>query len=181
MINVLPPEVKSQLNYAKRNSRLLRYVSLTGLVLLALSALLGTGFWYADRQINSYQQSLAIKQTERQSHAETEAKIESLQANLNLIDKLLTEKTRYSILLNDLAAVLPDNSYITHLTLTGDDKEPLEISVATDSFNRAAEVRNGLISSKRIKSADIQNVSENEDGEGYNAVIIAAFEPGQAR
>lgn len=181
MINILPPELRSQINYSKRNTQLLKYLFNGLIVLMVLGGLLGGSFWYANRQINHYQQTLAARQSERGGYQEIEAKVATLQSSLSLIDKLLTEKTRYSALLADLAATLPPSAYIIHLSLSGDEKDPLEMQVNVDSFNRAAELKNGLIQSRRIKSADIQSISRDDEGSGYNVVIVAAFEPGQAR
>ena len=181
MINILPPELKSQLNYSRRNAVLIKYLSWALLTGTLLFGLIGAGLWYANRQIADYQQTLAARQSQRSDYQSTETNVQSLQANLGLIEKLLNEKTHYSKLLADLASALPTGAYITHMSLTGDDKKPLELLVNVDSFNRAAEVRNGLISSSRIKSADIQTISENEEGSGFIVALVAAFEEGQAR
>ncbi len=181
MINILPPELKAQINYSKRNSLLLKRLGWVWLVGILLAALVIGSLWYANRQIMNYEQTLAARRGQRADYQAIEVKVQSLQANLGLIEKLLNEKTHYSNLLGDLAAALPTGSYITHMSLTGDDKKPLELAVNVDSFNRAAEVRNGLIGSARIKSADIQSIAKNDEGSGFVVAIVAAFETGQAR
>ncbi|MBI4101049.1 hypothetical protein HY441_01070 [Candidatus Microgenomates bacterium] len=181
MINILPPDIKQQINYSKRNVRLLRYLLLSALVLGLVLVLVGGSYIYANRQIKQLEKTLATRQQERQDYKDIEAKVQTLQSNLGLIEKLFTEKTKFSVLLNDLSAVLPDGSYINEITLTGDDKKPLEMIVTVDSFNKAAETRNALIQSARIKSADIQTITKNDAGSGFSVEIVAAFESGQAR
>lgn len=181
MINILPTEIKQQLYYSKRNAKLVPYL-LLGLVLAGLlSGLFLASFWYADRQTSRLNATLSIQRQERQTYQATEDKVKAFQSNLSLIEKLLAEKTTYSQLLKDVAAVLPADSYVNHLTLTGDDSKPLELLVTVDSFNRAAELRNSLIASPRFASADIQSISQNEENDLYSVVIIAAFDKGQAR
>lgn len=181
MINILPTETKSELRYARLNSLLLKHLIVTFTAGLLLIMLISGARWYANHQLKDYQAEISARQSQLSSFKADEQKIAQLQANLGLIDKLLTGRTQYSELLDDLADNLPPQAYLTQLTLTGDDTKPLEIKVNTDSFNRAAEVRNGLLRSKRIQSADIQNVSRNEEGGGYTLVLVLAFAPGGAR
>lgn len=180
MINILPPDLKAQINYSKQNVRLLKYVFLALIIGSTLIALLVGAMWYGDRQINNLQETLSSKQQARQSYKEMEQRVDTLQSNLVLIEKLFTEQNRYSALLKDLAAALPAGSYINQMSLLGDESKPLEILITTDTFERAAEVRNALVASARIKNADIQSISEGEEG-GFRVAIVAAFEPGAAR
>lgn len=181
MINVLPPQTKQEVNYAKQNSKLLRFIGLTLLVEILLGTLLAAGFLYADKQTEEYQANLASRQQQRSSFEAVKKDVERLRSTLSTIDSLLNEKTQYSALLRDLAAALPDNTYIMQTQLTGDDTKPMEIQVSTDSIDRAAQVRNGLIQSERIKSADIQSVTGDEDSGRYTAILVVAFEKGGAR
>ena len=181
MINILPPDVKQQQRFAKSNSKLLKYLALALITFGALAGLLIFSIWYGQEQVAGYEQILQARQSQREAYQSTEQDVEKLQSNLDTIDKLLNEKTKYSALLSDLAAALPQNSYINHLVLTGDDSQPLEMLVTTDSFNRAAEVRNGLIQSDRISSADIQSVRKDEQTKAFTVVLVLAFEKGQAR
>ncbi|MBI3983674.1 PilN domain-containing protein [Candidatus Microgenomates bacterium] len=181
MINILPTDIKQQLNYAKRNARLVRYLMLGVMLAVLLGALFLSSFWYADRQIGRLRATLDSQRQQRETYQATEDKVKAFQGNLGLIEKLLAEKTVYSQLLKDLAAVLPAGSYINHLTLTGDDTKPLELLVTVSSFNRAAELRNSLIKSPRFVSADIQSISQNEENNLYSVSIVAAFDKGQSR
>lgn len=181
MINVLPPEAKSQLKYSQLNSRLLRYLMLGLGAGALLISLLFASLIYGDKQIESYQSTLDMRQAQRKDYQEIEDDVKTLKSNLSLINSLLNEKTTYSALLEDLAAALPSNSFITQMQLTGDEGKPMEIIVNTDSFNRAAEVRNGLISSDRIKSADIQTVTRSKESSDFIVVLVLAFEKGAAR
>lgn len=181
MINILPPEIKQQLSYARRNTKLLRQLLVSFAVATLLAGLMWLSFWYVNKQTLDYQAALGHRQADREAYKDVELKVQTMQSNLGLIEKLLNEKTKYSALLDDLAATLPSGSYINHLSLTGNEKEPLELLITVDSFNKAAELRNSLIASARIKSADIQSVTEDKKTGSFNVVIIAAFEPGQAR
>lgn len=180
MINILPPDLKNQIYFSKRNVQLVRYNLLALIIGAVLIALLFGSMWYANRQIDEHKKILAERQQARTDFQETETRVTTLQSNLLLIEKLFTEQTRYSALLRDLAAAMPRGAYINQVQLLGTDKEPLELLITTDTFDRAAEVRNALVASDRIANADIQSISAADDGD-FSVIIIAAFEGGQAR
>ncbi len=181
MINILPPELKEQISFAKRNNRLLRLLIIGLMVAILLGALMIGSLWYVNRQITNLDQVLASRQQAANAYQDTETKVQALESNLNILQKLLIQKTHYSALLSDLASTLPSGAYINHLVLTGDDTQPMEILLTAKSFNQAAQIRNALSQSSRIKSADIQSITKNQDSKGYNVVIIVAFQPGEAR
>lgn len=181
MINILPPDVKKQLNFSKRNTVLLRRLLQALAVLALLAGVLVYSFWYSSRQITDYETALSRRQADREAYKDVEAKVQTLQSNLGLIEKLLNEKNQFSSLLDDFASALPPGSYINQLTLTGKEKEPLELVIIVDSFNKAAQVRTALINSDRIKSADIQNIAGDEKSGKFTVTIIASFEAGKAR
>lgn len=181
MINILPPQLKQQVRYSKRNVLLLRYLmtALGASTLLAIVII--TSLWFSSRQISSLKTSLQERQQERASYKDTETKVQSLQSSLNLIDKLLTERTEYSGVLGDLASVLPSGAYISSMTLTGEDDKPMQIIVFADSINTAGLIRNSLLTSPRINSADIQSITRDDENNVFSVDIIVAFEKGQAQ
>ena len=180
-VNILPPQLKSQLSYSRRNVVVVHYIILVLLVAGGLSLILVGGSWYASRQINRLNQTLADRQKQRAAYKDTEANVKTLQANLSAIEKLFNEKTTYSAVLADFAAVLPPGSYLNKVTLNGDDKKPLELLVTADSFNTAGLVRNSLLKSPRLKSVDVQSINKDDKTGDFTVSLIAAFKEGQAR
>ncbi len=181
MINILPTEVKEELEYSKKNVRVRNYLFLALLVFILLIAAIGAAYWYGGKQINSLRATLSDRQTQRALYKDTESKVQTLQSNLGLIEKLLNQKTQFSDLLNDIAAVLPSGTYINAINLTGDDKKPVQILVTASSLNQAGLVRNALLKSERISVVDIQSITQKEDSPEYTVDLIVAFKEGQAR
>jgi Tfp pilus assembly protein PilN len=181
MINILPTHVKEQLSYSKHNVKLRRYVMLTLVMVLTLSGVLFLGYRYANNQTVDLQKNLVEQQKQRGAFKDTEAKVQSLQSNISLIEKLFTQQTKFSVLINDLAAVLPAGTYINNLTLTGDDKKPLKLLVTANNFATAGLVRNALLQSSRISTVDIQSISQKDGSSEYVVDLIIAFKEGKAR
>lgn len=181
MINILPPELKQQMTFSHYNVRLVRYLVLILIFdVLLLAATFGS-FRAADYQLKAQGQVVAARDQDLNRFRQVETDVRELQSSLNLIEKLFNEKTQFSALLSDLAAVMPPGSYINSIVLTGDDKTPLKVLISTNSITAAGVVRNGLLKSPRIKSADIQNIAKTQDSDLFTVDISIAFQEGQAR
>ena len=180
-INLLPPQIKEQLAYSKRNIHLRRYVVLLALVAVSLASLIAGVYWYSGQQVDRLSQTLSDRQKQRSAYKDTEAKLQSLQSSVGLIEKLFTEKTQFSSVLGDLAAVLPSGTYIDSISLTGDDKKPLKLLVTADTLTQAGLVRNALLESTRISDIDIQSINKDEATNKYAVDLVIAFKEGQAR
>lgn len=181
VINLLPPQIKEQLAYSRRNLQLRRYVLLLTAVAALLAMLIASVSWYSGQQVERLSQVLGDRQKQRSAYKDTEAKLQSLQSSVALIEKLFTEKTQFSEVLGDFAAVLPSGTYIDSISLTGDDKKPLKLLVTADSLTQAGLVRNALLESPRISGIDIQSINKDEATNKYEVDLVIGFKEGQAR
>lgn len=180
MINILPPEYKEQVKFSKYNVVLLRYLALIFIV----AALLATTFWmihmYADSQISSYQEDLSQRREELDQYSQLQDEVDELDQRLTTIDQLYRQQTRFSVLLEDLAAVLPPGAYINNIVLTGESDQPVQVQATASSFEQASVINNALQESPRIDSVDTQNITEGDDG-NFNVSVIMAFSEGDAQ
>ena len=53
MINLLPPEIKQEIMYARRNTKLLRWCSAIVLVIIGTGLIVGFGYLYLNRSIKA--------------------------------------------------------------------------------------------------------------------------------
>lgn len=178
MINLLPPQVKEQLKASKANVVLRHYILLLFIFFVLLFSLMAGAYLYANKQITQLSSALDNRKQQRKQYDETENKVKTLQKNISLIEKLFTNKTEFSGLLQDLASAMPAGAYINKISLTGDEKEPVELLINVDSPEKAGVLRNALNASSRIKSVDIQSVSKDTNVGGYVVEVVIAFEPG---
>lgn len=177
MINILPPEFKEQITYSQRNVIARRYLLTLGMIALFVGGALGVSHWYADQELARNQERLSELQREIDQFSETESAVSSLNTQLESIEALLKQRPKFSIILEDLAAVLPANSYINGINLTEDIEQPLQLTITTPSRSAAIRVRDALLTSGRIGSADIQHISASSEGEDTVDVgIIIAFD-----
>lgn len=180
MINLLPPSIKEEIVYAKRNAVVLRYTSL----LLIVAVLVGGGFWgshvYLNQRIAETADSIADKDKIAASYKDVELEAKTLNSRVAAIKAIQDSQPKFSAVLSDLAKAVPRNASITNLTLTGQDSKPVKISATATSYQAAVSFRDALAASPRISGADIDSISGNAT-EGFNVDITIGFKPGQAK
>lgn len=179
MINLLPPEYKEQVRYSKYNVVLLRYL----LLLVVAGGLLVSTLWivhrYADNQISDYQDTLAERRQGLEQYSDLKQEVEQLDQRLDTISQLYDQQTRFSTLLEDLAAVLPSGAYINNIVLTGESDQPVQVLISASSFEQAGVIKNALTESPRIDSVDIQNIDRGDNN--YTVNVVMAFSEGGAQ
>ncbi len=181
MINLLPPELKEQINYSKRNVTARNYL----LALIAIAILAGLALtashMYANQQINGLESDIETAEQRANEFGELESSVLALNTQLQAIDQLIEQRPQFALLLEDIASVLPPGSYINGISLSEDiEEQPLELQVTAQSQQQAISVRDELLESSRIKSADIQNVSDVDEDGNVNVSVVIAFDPEEA-
>lgn len=175
MISILPPEQKEQLRYSKYNVAVRHYLIAIILIIGAVGVSLYVGHRYADEQIADYKQSLEEIRKQTSEHKELQADVGALNTRLGKIEALLKDRTSFSELLSDLASVLPSGAFINGVSLTGEVDQPLELTITTQSRDQSLTLRNALLTSPRITTADIQSITPGSS-EGVNVTIIIGFD-----
>jgi Tfp pilus assembly protein PilN len=179
VINLLPPEIKTQINYAQRNARLLGILARVALAFTAMVTLLIAGhFWLAGRTARANQELQAA-----QARVKRSSDILGLaaEANARLVAAvgIRHNQNHFAALTRDLAAVLPPGCSLASLQLAGDDKKPLRLAVSAPSYQVAAGVRDALMTSPRLAAADLESISGDKTKFIVNVNIL--FKPGQAK
>lgn len=180
MINLLPPALKEQMRYARLNRLVLRY--LRGLVgmLVVLTAVFTACLYLLNQQTAMLDSDLASKRESIKQYEPDLKLAQEAAARLAAIKTIQTSQTRFSLLLDDLAKVLPKGVAIGSINLTGDDKKPVRVSVTANTYNGILAFRESLAGSPRISGVDLENVAQSSPGV-YAASVVIAFKPGQAR
>lgn len=181
MINLMPPDMKEQIKFAKFNRVLVRYLQLVVVVSLALGAVFGGAIYWIGQQTTVATADAADKQaTITQLNKEFVPQAKAAAGRLNAIKFVQSSQTHFSQVIADIAKVIPNGVTIDTLTLTGQDNVPVTVAITADSYNDALAFRNALITSPRIAGADLESITTN-DSKLYQANVVIAFKPGEAR
>ena len=180
MINLLPPEQKEQIRYAKLNRLALAYVRILVLVIVVLGGIFGAAIYWVGQTTEKVVADVADKTaTIAELNKTFTPKAKDVSDRLAAIKFVQTTQTRFSAVIADIAKVVPQGVSIDAMTLTGDDKVPVRLTVSSSTYSGALALRNALITSPRVANADIETITSNAGS--YQASIVIAFKPGQAK
>ena len=179
MINLLSPDIKQQIRFAKLNRGMLGYLRLTVVVLVVLAGIFGATIYFVSAQADQVARDVASKQQQIAAQAPRLKLARDAADRLTAIKTISAGQTRFSLLLADLAKVLPKGVAIDSITLTGDDKKPVRITILATTYNSVLVFREALASSSRISGVDLESITDQAGS--FQASVVIAFKPGQAR
>lgn len=181
MINLMPPQMKEQIRYAKLNRLVISYVKVTLLVAVILGGIFGWSLYELDRSAGAADADVATKEREvAELNKSFVPKAKEASDRLAAIKYVQENQTRFSAVITDIAKVVPQGVSIDSMTLTGDDKSPVRIGISAQTYQSALAFRNALTTSSRISAADLETISANSNG-GFQAAVVVGFKAGQAK
>jgi len=178
MINLLPPEYKASIKFARYNVALLRYCLLILAVSVGIASIMFFGVAFVKAGESNLTSEIEVKQASLSQKGNVEAEAKSLAADINTISSLLDRSINFSDLIQSIGAVIPQGARLTGLSLTGDSSSPLQITAITDTQEKAAVMRQNLEDSGVFSGADIQTITPRDSETGartYTAIFVTTF------
>lgn len=161
MINLLPPEIKQDYNYALRNTALRRWIIACGFGLIGLGIIATYGLATIQHSTNTYSHKVAAAQTalDQQQLTQTEAQVKDITGNLKLVVKVLSKEVLFSKLLKQIATVIPSNAVLTNLQIS-QTSGAIDITAAATDYATASQVQVNLQdpNNKIFSKADIVGI-----------------------
>jgi hypothetical protein len=164
MINLLPPEYKETYRYGRLNRKLAHWIAICVLCLCGGLVITDGGYLYLSRSITTtYQQ---INEGNKQLHTENQAAVQkqvtTISNNLKLAVQVLSKEVLFSDLIKQIAAVTPNNTILTNLTII-QAQGGIDITANTTDYNAATQLQVNLADPKNklFSQADIESISCN--------------------
>lgn len=161
MINLLPPEVKENITYARRNTRLRKWCIALFVSVLAIGGVVVAGQLYMQQSIRAYSTQVEQdkQQLEAQKLTETQNKVKDLTNSLKLVVQVLSREILFSKLLSQIGAALPNGSVLTDLSINT-VQGGLDLRASAVDYQTATQVQINLQdpNNKIFEKADIVNV-----------------------
>jgi Tfp pilus assembly protein PilN len=182
VINLMPPDMKEQIRYAKMNRLVLKYVWVTIVVVGVLGGIFGGAYYLIQQQTNAVAADVASK--EQDINAQSSAllpKAQDASQRLNAIKYVQDTQTRFSLLIADLVKVIPQGVKLDGISLTGNDQAPVTLQVSAEKYDDILALRNSLVVSPRISAADIVNITSPGSGAPWGGTLAIGFKPGQSK
>lgn len=158
MINLLPPELKSNYHYARRNTSLLNLVAVFGVALAGLAIIAAAGLIYLQQTSKAYTTNAEYiaKSLETQKQKEVADKVQDISSSLKLAVQVLSQEVLFSQLIKQLAVITPSNTSLTGISIS-ELKGAVDISARTTDYNAGTQLQVNLADpeNKIFSKADI--------------------------
>jgi hypothetical protein len=182
MINLLPPDLKSNYIYARRNVGLRRWVVMFSISLVILGAIGTYGLLSIHQATLDYQKQAdnAKAVLDKEDLAGTQKRIQDISNSFKLVVKVLGQEVLFSQLIKQIGTAMPANTNLTGLTIQ-DTTGGLDIVAEAKDYSTATQVQVNLADprNKIFSKADIVTISCNPDNGAYPCTVQvrALFSP----
>lgn len=162
MINLLPDDVKTNIMYARRNTKLRKWVVALSGVLVGVFVFLAAGHLYIASTTSRYSEQVAKAEEslKAQKIDETEKRLQDLSSNLKLIIQVLSKEVLFSKLLRQAGAVMPPGSVLSSIELSKVEGG-IDLSAEAQDYETASRIQVNLQdpSNKLFDKVDIIQVN----------------------
>jgi Tfp pilus assembly protein PilN len=181
VINLMPPDLKSQIRFAKLNRLALRYLRVMFVVVVVLAVVFGGALYLLREQTNKVASDVTTKQKDIEKISKDFLpKAQDASERLNAIKFVQDSQTKFSVLIADLVKVLPKDTDLETVVLTGDEAKPVQMTVSTKTYDQVLALRKALAEkSTRIANADVVNIVQVQGG--WTGTLVIGFKPGMAK
>ena len=162
MINLLPPEVKSEYRYARKNRRIVHWCGAFMVAIVGLAVITAFGLIVMEHQMSDYKSRIATAQAElaSQNLSGTEKEVKAISNNLKLMVTVLSKEILFSKLLARLGSITPSNVILTNLSIS-QTESAVDITAQTKDYAAATQLQVNLADpdNQIFSKADIVNIS----------------------
>lgn len=167
MINLLPPETKQEIVFARRNTILRNWLTAMILGLIGILIVLGAGLVFIVQSTNNWQKQVTETelQLKDQKLQETQTRVTEMSESIKLASQVLSSQVLFSKLLSQASTVLPAGASLQSLaiqSLTGG----IDLTVGAKDYQSATQAQINLSDprNKVFEKADIINITcQTED------------------
>lgn len=184
MINLMPPTMKEQIRYGKLNRIILGYLRVLIVVIVVLAGLFGGAYYLINQQYKSIASDVAAKTSQLNQEKRTILpQAQDASQRLSAIAYVQQTQTNFSQLIADLANLMPVGVQLQSISLDGNAKAPVSMTVSAQTYDEVLALRNSLATSPRLSGVDIVNITSSKAANGatWSGTLVLAFNPGRAQ
>lgn len=161
MINLLPPDIKSQYRYARLNVGLRRWVIMFAIALVGLGIITTFGLLTIQRATVHYNKQIAASQAEfkREDFAGTQKQVQDISNSFKLVVQVLSKEVLFSQLIKQIGASMPKNANLTGLNIN-QVQGGIGLTANATDYKTATQVQVNLAdpANKIFSKADIESI-----------------------
>lgn len=174
MINLLPDGVKHNITFARRNTKMRRWIGAFVVSILGIALITAFGLFYIHQNINNY--TSQINETQQKLDAQhlstVQKQVQSISDSLKLVVQVLSREVLFSKLISQVATSIPKNAVLTDLDISKTEGG-IDLTAAAKDYNTATQFQVNLAdpANKIFDKADIVNISCGKAGAGNTIAI----------
>lgn len=186
MINLLPPSLKQEYRFARRNAGLRRAVVFFGLGIVGLALISAVGVWYLDQSGKAYtaQAALSEARLREQKQDVIDKTVVDISSSLRLAVQVLSKEVLFSQLLTQLAIITPSKAVLSGISIS-QLSGGIDIVAKTTDYDAATQLQVNLAdaNNKIFSKADLIGITcitdDTAEAPRYpcTATIRAQFAP----
>lgn len=161
MINLLPPDFKENISFARRNTMLRKWVIALIISITAIASTVAVGQLYLHQSTKtlSAQVQQSTEQLKIQKLEETQTRVEGISSSLKLVVQVLGREVLFSKLLQQIGAAMPPGAVLTNLSINK-LQGGLDLQVAASDYQTGTQVQVNLQDpgNKIFEKADIVSI-----------------------
>lgn len=161
MINLLPPELRSSLDYARRNTKLRKWLVISSTILILMVVTILGGLVYLKQTSKSLARQIdnSKAQLQVQNQDKVAKSVEDLTGTLKLVVQVLSREVLFSKLLKQIGSVMPSGSILTSLSIN-QLSGGLDLQAKASDYQTATQVQLNLQDPKSVlfEKVDIVNI-----------------------
>lgn len=178
MINLLPQGQRTDIMYARKNTKLLKWVIGLSASVLLMIVMWGIGFLFISSAISSYQSQIETKNANLQTaeSQETKTRIEDFSNNIKLILQVLSRQVVFSQLFRQVGAIMPPGTVLSTIEIN-DIEGGIDLVAQAKTYDAATQTQVNLEdpSNKLFEKVDIVSVNCGGSGEYPCSVTLRAL------
>lgn len=162
MINLLPPDIKDDIFYARRNTRLRTWIIAAIVALGGLGVIVAGGLIYMQQAVKS--QMSQVEQSKQHLQAqkvdETQKRVEEISSNTKLTVDVLSREILFSKLIRQIGSALPANTALQSLQIDA-VQGGIQLNALAADFNAATQLQLNLQDPQNgvFEKADINSIT----------------------
>jgi Tfp pilus assembly protein PilN len=164
MINLLPPELKEQYEYGRRNTSLRRWATALAFGCVGVLVVTFAGLFLMQQSIVHYRGQVASSknQLSEQQLDETRAHAKEITGSIKLATDVLSREILFSKLLTQIATVIPSSTSLTDLNIS-QTTGAIELKAISADYTSATQLQVNLQDPENqiFSKADIQGINCN--------------------
>ena len=168
MINLLPPEDKSRVLFARRNTSLRSWIIATTIGAVGILIIIAVGHVFINQSSKVWQAQVqqSQEQLERQQLTQTQAKVSEMSDSIKLVTQVLSKQVLFSSLLSQVGAAMPPGSSLQTLSINSVEGG-IDLTAGALDYNSATQVQINLADPKNkiFETADIVSVACQDTAE----------------